>query len=378
LWRCFGLKLAAGYPMNKALIPIDASVLDNLGTGVLVFDDDLQFRYLNQVAESLLAISSRHAVGHFPDEQITCDGLTLANLIAGAVREGQSTTKRGVTLVTADRVSITVDCMINPVTDGQGDGYTIVELQQVDRQMRIRREKQLISQQAATRDLVRGLAHEIKNPLGGLRGAAQLLQAELPEPELEEYTQIIIQEADRLQELVNRMLGPNRRPDYRALNIHHVLERVRSLVLAEIGNDSVTIKQDYDVSIPELIGDVDQLIQAVLNIVKNAVRVMDGQGQIVLRTRVARNFTIGNDRHRLVAQIEIGDSGPGIPPEISETLFLPMVTSGDGQGLGLSIAQSLITQHKGLVECRSRPGDTVFTILLPLAGEQPTLRGTPT
>ena len=364
--------------MNKALIPIDASVLDNLGTGVLVFDDDLQFRYLNQVAESLLAISSRHAVGHFPDEQITCDGLTLANLIAGAVREGQSTTKRGVTLVTADRVSITVDCMINPVTDGQGDGYTIVELQQVDRQMRIRREKQLISQQAATRDLVRGLAHEIKNPLGGLRGAAQLLQAELPEPELEEYTQIIIQEADRLQELVNRMLGPNRRPDYRALNIHHVLERVRSLVLAEIGNDSVTIKQDYDVSIPDLIGDVDQLIQAVLNIVKNAVRVMDGQGQIVLRTRVARNFTIGNDRHRLVAQIEIGDSGPGIPSEISETLFLPMVTSGDGQGLGLSIAQSLITQHKGLVECRSRPGDTVFTILLPLAGEQPTLRGTPT
>ena len=172
--------------------------------------------------------------------------------------------------------------------------------------------------------------------------------------------------------------------------LNRLIEKTRGQYIARMDADDISfedriekqyrllIKQDYDVSIPELIGDVDQLIQAVLNIVKNAVRVMDGQGQIVLRTRVARNFTIGNDRHRLVAQIEIGDSGPGIPPEISETLFLPMVTSGDGQGLGLSIAQSLITQHKGLVECRSRPGDTVFTILLPLAGEQPTLRGTPT
>jgi len=366
--------------MSNVVTPIDASVLDNLTTGVVVFNNDLQVTYLNQMAESLLAISARHALGQFPEANITCDGQTLEILITEAFRKHQAIIKRGVVLVTADRVSITVDCMINPFDSDEGGegGYTIVELQQVDRQMRIRRENQLIRQQAATRNLVRGLAHEIKNPLGGLRGAAQLLQAELPEPELEEYTQIIIQEADRLQELVDRMLGPNRRPDYRKLNIHDVLERVRILVLAEIGTNSITIMRDYDPSIPELTGDMDQLIQAVLNIVKNAVRALGDQGSIVLRTRVARNFTIGEERYKLVAQLEIEDDGPGISPEIIDTLFLPMVTSGDGQGLGLSIAQSLITQHKGLVECQSRPGQTVFTILLPLVEEQPTPRGSST
>jgi len=361
--------------MSDSVIPIDASVLDNLTTGVVVFNPDLQVTYLNQMAESLLAISARHALGQLPEDHITCDGYTLVHLITGAVADGRPMTKRGVSLVTGGRASITVDCSINPVIDEQGEGYVIVELQQVDRQMRIRREKQLISQQAATRNLVRGLAHEIKNPLGGLRGAAQLLQAELPEPELEEYTQIIIQEADRLQELVNRMLGPNRRPDYRELNIHHVLERVRTLVLAEVGNEGITIVRDYDPSIPELTGDMDQLIQAVLNIVGNAVRALEKRGVITLRTRVLRNFTIGNHRYRHVAQVEIADNGPGIPAEITDTLFMPMVTSGDGQGLGLSIAQSLITQHNGLIECHSHPGDTVFTILLPLAEDQPAQRG---
>ena len=352
--------------MSKGLPHIDASVMDNLTTGVVVFDEHLQVRYINQTAESLLAVSARHVIGHQPDEHITCDGEVLSRLISSA-GSGQAVTKRGVILVTGDRARITVDCMINPVSDELGESYTIVEMQQVDRQLRIHRETTLISQQAATRDLVRGLAHEIKNPLGGLRGAAQLLQAELPEPELQEYTRIIIEEADRLQELVNRMLGPNRRPNYRELNIHHVLERVRSLVLAEVGEQSLEIVRDYDPSIPELVGDMDQLIQAVLNIVKNAARAMGEGGSIVLHTRIARNFTIGSHRHRLVAQIEIEDDGPGIPAEIADTLFLPMVTSGGGQGLGLSIAQSLITQHKGLVECRSRPGKTVFTILLPLA-----------
>jgi two-component system, NtrC family, nitrogen regulation sensor histidine kinase GlnL len=261
------------------------------------------------------------------------------------------------------------------VYDEAGERLTIVELQQVDRQLRIRRETQLIRQQAATRDLVRGLAHEIKNPLGGLRGAAQLLAAELPEPELQEYTYIIIEEADRLQTLVNRMLGPNRRPDFRPLNVHHVLERVRSLVLAEPDHHQLHIVRDYDPSIPDLIGDMDQLIQAVLNIVKNAAKALHGEGEIQLRTRVARNFTIGNERHRLVAHVEIQDDGPGIPSEISDTLFLPMVTSGDGMGLGLSIAQSLITQHRGLIECHSRPGHTVFTILLPVAADGITERG---
>lgn len=360
--------------MEKPRVPNHAIVLDNLTTGVVGFDGRMRVCYVNQQAESLLAVSERHVIGHRPDENITCDGAPLTELIETAVA-GQAITKRGVVLRIGDRIEMTVDCAVSPVFDEQGERLTIVELQQVDRQLRIRRETLLIRQQAATRGLVRGLAHEIKNPLGGLRGAAQLLAAELPDPELQEYTHIIIDEADRLQTLVNRMLGPNRRPDFRELNIHHVLERVRSLVLAEPEHQQLRIVRDYDPSIPDLVGDIDQLIQAVLNIVKNAAKALRGKGEIRLRTRVARNFTIGSERYRLVAHVEIQDDGPGIPSEISDTLFLPMVTSGDGMGLGLSIAQSLITQHKGLVECHSRPGQTVFTILLPVVADGKSIRG---
>lgn len=350
--------------MGTVSSQIDSRVLDNLSTAVIVFDDALRVQYLNQTAESLLAVSVKHALGEKPKSIIACDDDTLASLV-DATSTGPSVTKRGVSIRTAGGEEITVDCMINPVIDENGTSFTIVELQQIDRQLRISKEKELLSQHAVTRDVVRGLAHEIKNPLGGLRGAAQLLEAELPEPELKEYTQVIIEEADRLQALVNRMLGPNRRPDYQLVNVHHVLERVRTLVLAEVG-DRIVIKRDYDPSIPELLGDMDQLIQAVLNIIGNATRVLDDEGEIRLRTRILRNFTIGNERYRLVASIEIIDNGPGIPLEIADTLFFPMVTSGDGMGLGLSITQSLITQHRGIVECRSKPGKTVFTILLPL------------
>ena len=343
----------------------ETRILDSLATGVVVFDTQLRVSYLNQMAEGLLGISARHAVGQHPEPYILCDGEEIVNLVRLA-QDGQVISKRGAVLVRADHEHITVDCVVTYI--GEEQANTIVELNQVDRQLRIHRETQLITQQAATKDLLRGLAHEIKNPLGGLRGAAQLLAAELPDPELEEYTGIIIDEADRLKELVDNMLGPNRRPEYRLLNIHHVLERVRNLVLAEYGTDTVAIVRDYDPSIPELVGDMDQLIQAVLNIVRNAVRALEGlkEARIQLATRVARNFTIGNVRHRLVARVEIRDNGPGIPEALRETLFLPMVTSGEGTGLGLSIALSLVTQHKGLIECSSRPGETIFTILLPL------------
>jgi len=350
--------------MNAIPCP-ETRILDNLVTGVLVFDPDGRVLYLNQMAEAMLGLSARHVIGHRPEPHICCDGQPLIDLV-GSAREGEVIGKRGATLVRADREPITVDCTITHAPEGPP--RTIMELQQVDRQLRIRRENQLITQQAATRDLLRGLAHEIKNPLGGLRGAAQLLAAELPEPGLEEYTRIIIEEADRLKSLVDALLGPNRRPEYRPVNIHQVLERVRSLVLAEVGDRELVIRRDYDPSIPELIGDADQLIQAVLNIVRNAVQALQGveRPRICLKTRIARNFTIGAVRHRLVARVEIRDNGPGIPEAIADTLFLPMVTSGSGTGLGLSIAQSLITQHRGLVECSSRPGETVFTLLLPL------------
>jgi two-component system nitrogen regulation sensor histidine kinase GlnL len=281
---------------------------------------------------------------------------------------GSPITKRGVVLRN-ERSEVTVDCTVTPVHDDDGTQLAIVELQQIDRHLRISREERLITQQALTRDVVRGLAHEIKNPLGGLRGAAQLLESELANDELKEYTHIIIQEADRLQQLVNRMLGPNRRPSYALVNIHHVLERVRTLVLAETG-ERIAIIRDYDPSIPELFGDSDQLIQAVLNVVRNATRAIIERGTVTLRTRIQRQFTIATERSRLAAQIDIIDDGPGIPAEIVDTLFLPMVTGGTGgMGLGLSIAQSLVNQHKGLIECNSRRGETVFTIYLPIGCE---------
>jgi two-component system nitrogen regulation sensor histidine kinase GlnL len=222
-------------------------------------------------------------------------------------------------------------------------------------------------QHQAARALVRGLAHEIKNPLGGLRGAAQLLERELPDPALAEYTRVIIDEADRLQALVDRLLGPNRVPSYRRVNIHQVLERVRALVKAEAGQQ-LLIERDYDPSIPDLYGDADQLIQAVLNITRNAARALGTSGgKIILRSRVLRQLTLGSHRHRLVAQIEIEDDGPGIPEDLRHKIFYPMLSaSAGGQGIGLSIAQSLVSQHGGLIELRSRPGQTVFTVFLPV------------
>jgi two-component system nitrogen regulation sensor histidine kinase GlnL len=351
----------------KPLSLLSTTVLDNLSSAVLVFDAELRVCYINQTAEMLLAVSAKHVLGQLPEAWMTCHGEAVMDLIRAAAI-GSPITKRGVVLET-DRSEVTVDCTVTPVLDEDGSELTIVELQQIDRHLRISREERLITQQALTRDVVRGLAHEIKNPLGGLRGAAQLLEGELDSDELKEYTHIIIQEADRLQELVNRMLGPNRRPTYRPVNIHNVLERVRTLVLAETG-DRIDIVRDYDPSIPELIGDSDQLIQAVLNIVRNATRAIDSTGRVTLRTRIHRQLTIGSERHRLAAEIDIIDDGPGIPPEIADTLFLPMVTGGTGgMGLGLSIAQSLINQHKGLIECQSRNGETIFTILLPLGDE---------
>ncbi len=220
--------------------------------------------------------------------------------------------------------------------------------------------------------MIRGLAHEIKNPLGGLRGAAQLLARELPSEDLADYTNIIIEEADRLRNLVDNMLGPNTNPRMEPTNIHEVLERVRHLVEAE-GLGNIRVLRDYDPSIPELIGDREQLIQATLNIVRNAMQALQQHGysvenpQITLRTRALRQFTIGSHRYRLVCRVDVIDNGPGIPESVREAIFLPMVSGRpEGTGLGLSISQSIINRHRGLIECVSEPGSTVFTLNIPL------------
>ena len=242
----------------------------------------------------------------------------------------------------------------------------LVELQPVDRHLRISKEEQLLAQQSTARMLVRGLAHEIKNPLGGLRGAAQLLDSELHDPELKEYTAIIISESDRLQGLMDRMLGPNTPPNKTPINIHEILERVRQLVLAET-TEQISIFQDYDPSIPAINADQNMIIQVLLNIVRNAVQAIGSQGEVTLKTRICRQITLGRKRYKLGEKIDIIDNGPGIKPEIMSQIFYPMITGrAQGTGLGLSIAQSLINQHDGLIECNSRPGKTVFSIYLPL------------
>jgi len=267
---------------------------------------------------------------------------------------------------------IIIDYTLNPLQQPGQPMLLILEISHMDRHLRIAREEQLLSEQSATRNLIRGMAHEIKNPLGGLRGAAQLLEREQPGTDLKEYTQIIIREADRLQTLVNRILGPNNLPKKHNINIHQVLEHVRQLIQAETPDDKgdnkgTRFKLDYDPSLPEIMADTDMMIQAVLNITKNAIQALDGEGQITFKTRPLRHFTIGHTHHRLVLKTDIIDNGPGIAEALQAHIFFPMVSGrADGSGLGLSIAQTLINQHDGLIKMTSRPGETVFSIYLPL------------
>lgn len=350
--------------LNMAPQPLSQRILDNLNTSVCLLDQALRIRYINPAGENLVGISAGRLQG------VGVDTLLAAPELVADLRQSLESqhpyTERECVLTLANGREATIDLTAIPLVEpGQSDEL-LLELSQVDRQLRIAREENLLAQQHATRALIRGLAHEIKNPLGGLRGAAQLLERELEDPELKEYTEVITHEADRLRNLVNRMIGPNALPQKRQLNIHEVLERVRTLVQAEVPA-GVRLMRDYDPSLPELEGDADMLIQATLNIVRNAAQAIGSEGEIILRSRSARQYTIGHSRHKLVLCVDIIDNGPGIPEEMQENIFYPMITGRpDGTGLGLSIAQSLINQHEGLIECTSRPGRTKFTILLPL------------
>jgi two-component system nitrogen regulation sensor histidine kinase GlnL len=242
----------------------------------------------------------------------------------------------------------------------------LLEFRPIDAQLRVAREEQLLQQQQANRELIRNLAHEIKNPLGGIRGSAQLLEGELADPQLREYTEVIIAEADRLQDLMNRMLSAHCAIRPLQLNIHDVLERVRKLVLAEFPD--VTIRRDYDTSLPDLTADREQLIQAILNIARNAAQAMHGRGEIRFKTRIARQVTLAKRRYKLALELQVIDNGPGIPEEIRDKIFYPLVSGREGgSGLGLSLAQSFVEQHQGMIEVDSRPGQTRFIIQLPIS-----------
>ncbi len=342
-------------------------VMEGLSIAVLVLDRDLRLLFMNPAAETLLGLSFRKA--HrlaLPDLMIGAEAF-----IAGlryCLSSGHPHIERELQLILPQARIITVDCTAAPLLERDPPVELLLELRQVDWRLRISREENILAQHHTTRALVRNLAHEIKNPLGGLRGAAQLLERELPNPELREYTGIIIGEADRLRNLVDRMLGPNQLPNRGEVCIHEILERVCGLIRAET-HARVRIERDYDPSIPTLWGDADQLMQALLNVVRNALEALaDCRGGVItLRSRVQRQYTIGAQRHKLVARLDIVDNGPGIPPEQQEQIFYPMISGRpDGTGLGLSIAQNIVNQHGGLIECVSRPGETVFTLLLPL------------
>ena len=272
---------------KKAALP-EHRVMENLSTVVLLFDDCLRLCYINPAGEILFGVSARHITGRPAKGLLPCPGGELEKKFRRALEKGISFTEREITLVTSDQRELTVDCSVQPLFGVDAAEELLVEIHPVDRHLRISREEHLLSQQKATQALVRGLAHEIKNPLGGLRGAAQLLEQELPDPALYEYTRIIIEEADRLQALMDRMLGPNRIVRHQQVNIHHALERVRHLVQAECGTE-ITIQRDYDPSIPPINGQPDQLIQALLNLVRNSTRALGeaGGGDCAAHPRIA-------------------------------------------------------------------------------------------
>ncbi len=364
----FGLDIALGIYMvarHLSSAALGERILGNLTTSILVFDEALRLVYINPAAEELFAVSSRQVMG-LELQELVVNGDGLPARVREAVDGGRPFTVRELQLKTTAGQELTVDCTVTPLPVAREATEVLVEMLQLDRHLRINREENLLAQHQAAHDLVRRLAHEIKNPLGGLRGAAQLLERELSDEGLKEYTGIIIGEADRLRSLVDRLLGPNQLPRKSRTNVHKVLEHVCNLISVDEAAE-VRIIRDYDPSVPDLMADSDMLIQAVLNVVRNAVQAMGAKGDLTLRTRVVRQITIGNQRHKLVLQLDILDNGPGIQTQMLATIFYPMVTGRDeGTGLGLSIAQSLVHLHGGLIECASRPGQTVFSIFLPL------------
>jgi two-component system, NtrC family, nitrogen regulation sensor histidine kinase GlnL len=352
--------------------PADLAGLDLLASAVVLVDAGGHIIYVNAAGENLLE-SSLKALARQQLGALFAAPQELENIVAQAREHKFADVRQELELERAGREALHVHIIASALDTP--DGAVLIELREIVQQLKQDREERLLDQSQVNKELIRNLAHEIKNPLGGIRGAAQLLEMELPPlhlTQLREYTQVIIKEADRLQTLVDRLLAPHRRPHIVGdVNIHEVLERVRSLILAEFPV-GLTIRRDYDASLPEFRGDKEQLIQTVLNIAHNAAqalaaRIEQGDGEIIFRTRVARQMTLAKVRYQLALDLHIIDNGPGIPPQIRDRIFYPLVSGRDGgSGLGLTLAQTFVQQHMGVIECESRPGQTDFRILLPL------------
>jgi len=340
---------------------------DLLATLVAVVRVDGTVGYANSALEDALGMSRRSIVGTVVTEYFS-EPQVLQSALQGLQRNEFAALRYDAWLKRIGRELLPVHVIL---TQADPNGDFLLEMLPLEQQARQEREERLLDQAQANKELIRNLAHEIKNPLGGIRGAAQLLETEI-EPQLAEYTRVIIHEADRLQTLVDRLLAPHRRPHVVGdVNIHEVCERVRSLILAEFPR-GLRVVRDYDTSIPEFRGDREQLIQAVLNIAHNACQVLGermatGDAQLIFRTRVARQVTFGKQRYKLALELHVIDNGPGVPDSIKDRIFFPLVSGREGgSGLGLTLAQTFVQQHHGLIECDSEPGRTDFKILIPL------------
>jgi two-component system nitrogen regulation sensor histidine kinase GlnL len=360
--------LAAEFKLDAVHIEGN-ELLDSLVTSVFLLDHDLHVDYLNAAAQTLLGLSPNQALGRSITE-LTRGADTLLPLFDRARRGGEGVVQRELAWPAPGGVDRILDCAVTQVTLGLDNFRLLLEIEDITQHRRLTRENALIAQLGGSRLMVRQLAHEIKNPLGGLRGAAQLLERELLDPALREYTRVIISEADRLTHLLDSMLGPGRPPAKQLINVHEILERVYHLLRSE-APEGVTVDRDYDPSLPPLTVDPNHIIQAMLNLGRNAIQALSGghvpSPRLILRTRAVSNVSVGAQRHRLVASIQFEDNGPGVLPEIRDTIFYPLVSGrADGSGLGLGIAQDLVSRHGGLIEFDSAPGRTIFVISLPM------------
>ncbi len=339
-------------------------LINELSTGIVILDGAGQVESMNTAAEDMLGLSRQRAQGKRLDE-LTPGFAALTEVCARAIRENNSFGREiALPAPQRDGSHLELALRVSPLQD-DATGVLLVEMFDITQRQQLDKENKLAAQHGVSRRMIQQLAHEIRNPLGGLRGAAQLLERELPQPELQEFTQVIIREADRLANLMDGLLGPGSQPNKRILNVHEVLEHVATI--AESEAPRLHIGRDYDPSLPDLSLDRDQMIQALLNIVRNASQATEGKGHIVMRTRVLTNTILNRKQHKLVACIEVQDNGPGVPEEIAETLFYPLVTSKEsGTGLGLPLSQDLVKRHGGMIEYDSVEGHTAFTILLPL------------
>jgi two-component system nitrogen regulation sensor histidine kinase GlnL len=338
------------------------TILQGLSTALVVLDEGLAVAYLNPAAEALFGISSRRLVGRALAEVIH-PAHDLIALCQRAFSTGLTFSLREFTARVGEHEFV-LDCRVGLL---DMERMVVLELLDTERDRRVRREAELVAQQRLSRRIIRQLAHEVKNPLGGLRGAAQLLERQLPDPEQKAYTRVIIEEADRLAALVDGILraGGASRPE--EINLHRITDHVAHLIEAEKPS-SIELVRDYDPSLPPVNVDRNQLIQAFLNLARNAMEALGDRGRLIFRTRALTNYTVGGERHRLVVSAEIEDNGPGIPDELKETIFYPLVTGRPtGTGLGLTIAQDLVSRNGGLIEFSSEPGRTIFKLRLPVA-----------